>query len=106
MLQRYAIVPASSIPSLGLGGDWVITVRTPVDEEFDTVWGLGPNGLGTTSSQNLSEAATLSAPLKAYQSANGGHQPQNPSDLLPYATTPEQLAALQKLQQKSSSTGK
>ena len=104
MLQRYAIVPESSIPSLKMGGDWMITVRTPVDEEFDTVWGLGPNGFGTTSHQNLNEAAMLAAPLKAYQSANNGQQPQKPSDLLPYATTPEQLEALRKFEQKGNST--
>lgn len=103
MLQRYAIVPESSIPSLKMGGDWMITVRTPVDEEFDTVWGLGPNGFGTTSHQNLNEAAMLAAPLKAYQSANNGQQPQKPSDLL-HATTPEQLEALRKFEQKGNST--
>ena len=98
-LQRYAIVPASSIPNMKMGGDWLITVKSPVDEEFDSQWALGPQGFGTSSYQGTQELNVLAPALKAYQAANNGHEPNNPADLLPYLTTPEQQAAFQKLEQ-------
>ena len=47
------------------------------------------------------EAATLAPALKAYSDANNGQMPKNPSDLLPYLTTPEQKAALKKIEQNN-----
>ena len=46
------------------------------------------------------EQATILPVLKAYETANNGEHPQRPLDLLPYVTTPEQRAALQKLEQQ------
>jgi hypothetical protein len=48
MLKRWKLVPAKEIPSLMVGGDFVIT-QEPVDREFDHQWGLGPMGFGTAS---------------------------------------------------------
>lgn len=45
------------------------------------------------------EVITLSPALKAYAAANSGQLPNNPADLLPYISTPEQQAALQKVEQ-------
>lgn len=47
------------------------------------------------------EAATLAPAVKAYSDANNGQMPKIPSDLLPYLMTPEQKAALQKIEQKN-----
>jgi RNA polymerase sigma factor (sigma-70 family) len=106
MLQRYAIVPASSIPNMKMGGDWLITVKNPVDEEYDSLWALGPKGFGTTTYQGSKEASVLAPALKAYEDAHSGQDPTNPSDLLPYLRTPEQQAAYQKLEQMRNPGGK
>ena len=46
------------------------------------------------------EQLTITPALTAYKAANNGQYPTNPSDLLPYLTTPEQQAALQKLEKE------
>jgi hypothetical protein len=102
MLQRYAIAPASSIPNMKVGGDWLITVKNPVDEQYDSLWALGTQGFGSTSYQGSQEKSVLAPVLKAYAAANNGQEPKNSSDLLPYLTTPEQQAAFQKLEQMRS----
>ena len=100
MLERYAIVPADQCPNIKVGGDSVITVKQPVDEEFDSVWALGSRGFGSSSYQGTKERRTLETALKAYQSANNGQEPRSPDELLPYLTTAEQRAAFQKLKQQ------
>jgi RNA polymerase sigma factor (sigma-70 family) len=99
MLQRYTVVPASFIPNMVMGGDSLITVKNPIDEEYDALWALGPQGFGNTTYQGVNEARVLDPALKAYEAANGGREPKDPSLLLPYFTTPEQQAAYQKLEQ-------
>ena len=106
MLQRYAIVPASSIPNMKFGGDWLITLKDPVDVEYDSLWALGAKGLGNTTYQNSKEIAALAPAMKAYEDAHNGQGPAVSSDLLPYLTTPEQQAAWQKLEQMKNSGGK
>ena len=106
MLQRYAIVPASSIPNLKMGGDWLITVKDPIDPEFDSMWALGERGFGSSSYSGTKEMSILAPALKAYAAANNGQEPKNPTDILPYLTTPEQQAAYQKLEARRTRTGK
>lgn len=96
-LQRYAIVPASSIPNIKVGSDWVITVKDPIDTEFDSLWALGSRGFGSTVYQGATEEAILAPALKAYEAANNGTEPSDPSQIVPYLATPEQQAAYQKL---------
>ena len=43
------------------------------------------------------EVATLAPALKAYTEVNGGKAPENPLDVLPYLSTPEQQAAFLRL---------
>ncbi len=43
------------------------------------------------------EITTLAPAMKAYAAANNGQMPQNPSDLSPYLSTPEQQAALRQV---------
>jgi RNA polymerase sigma factor (sigma-70 family) len=50
------------------------------------------------------ETVTLAPVLKSYSDAHNGQMPQNPSDLLPYLTTPQQQAAFQKLEQNNSTS--
>ncbi len=47
------------------------------------------------------ETIAIAPVLKAYADANNGRRPENPSDLLPYLTTPKQQAAFQKLEQNN-----
>ncbi len=47
------------------------------------------------------EAQIIAPALKAYAEAHNGQWPPKPSDLLPYLDTPEQKAAVNKLEQMS-----
>lgn len=101
ILNRWEIVPQSTLPNQSMGGDWVITEKSPIDS-FDNRWAIGPSGYGNASYQSaeVNNAIELLNPaLKAYAAANNGKQPADPADLLPYLTTPEQQAAYQKLLQ-------
>ena len=42
ILQRWEIAPAVTVKSLGMGGDVIITQKAPVDDVFDTCFGIGP----------------------------------------------------------------
>ncbi len=99
MLQRYAIVPASQIPNMKMGGDWLITVKNPVDEEFDSLWAMGPKGFGTSTYKGMNDARVLEPVLKAFAAANNGQEPKDSSELLPYLATPEQRAVFNKIHQ-------
>jgi RNA polymerase sigma factor (sigma-70 family) len=104
ILQRWEIVPQTSVPNNNMGGDWVITEKAPVDRELDNRWAVGPGSYGSSSyvSAEISDAiAAIDPALKAYATANNGKQPTDPSQILPYLTTPEQQAAFQTLQRKS-----
>ncbi len=104
ILDRWTIAPANAVPGVGVG-DRVITEKVPVDPALDSHWAIGQNGYGSTTYQSadISTAmATLDPAMKAYAAANNGQQPGDPSELLPYLTSPEQQAALQKILQKKS----
>ena len=63
ILQRYAILPKEKIPSLGMGGQWIISQRSPVDEEFDSRVGVGPSGWGSSGTHSWrDERAKASQP--------------------------------------------
>ena len=96
LFQRWEIAPASTIKSLGLGGDTVITQRAAVDDVFDTRYGIGPYGFGSTDFL-ASETRNVMEPLwKAYAADHNGQGPDEVAQLMPYAQTPEQQAAVQK----------
>lgn len=100
MLSRWEIVPQSALPNNQMGGDWVITEKAPVDPDLDNRWAIGQHGYGSSSYQppDLSAAlATIDPAMKAYAAANDGKQPTDPSQILPYLSTPEQQAAYQTL---------
>jgi len=101
ILQRWAILPASTITSLDFGGDVVITQRDAVDDVFDMRYGIGPDGgWGSTDFLSSKTGETMVPVYAAYQIAHGGERPDDPSELLPYVKTPEQQAALQKIIQR------
>ena len=92
ILQRWEIAPAATVTSLGLGGDDV----------FDTRYGIGPNGSGRTGFLPNETFETMKPVFDAYRAAHNGQWQTEMSQLLPYATTPEQQTALQKLILKNS----
>ncbi len=103
ILDRWQIVPQSTLPQQSMGGDWVITEKTPIDRNLDNSWAIGPNGIGNSSYQSTElnvAIAPLEPVLKAYAAANGGMQPTDPSQILPFLTTPEQQAAYQTIVQR------
>jgi RNA polymerase sigma factor (sigma-70 family) len=99
ILQRWEIAPANVNPSVGVG-DTIITEKASVDETLDQRWAIGANGFGSGNweSPDMSAAlATIKTVMKAYAAANNGSEPTDPSQVLPYLTTPEQQAAYQTL---------
>ncbi len=104
MLQRWEIAPARTVKSLGLGGDVIITQKAAVDDVFDTQFGIGPNGYGTTDFLSHETAAVMNPVRDAFRVAHNGQWPTDNSQLLPYATTAEQQSALQKLLLRDSSS--
>lgn len=102
LLQRYAVLPREDLPSLVMGGEYIISPISPVNAELDTRVGIGPNGWGTVgpSSWNDPVVATAKAfkqVMQAYSAAHGGGQPGDLSDILPYAQSPEQKTAVERV---------
>jgi len=99
ILQRWEVVPAETVESLDLGGAVIITQKGPVDDIYDTRYGIGPHTFGGTDFLG-STRAILATVSQAFAAANNGKLPDDLSQLLPYAVTPEQQTALQKMIQK------
>jgi RNA polymerase sigma factor (sigma-70 family) len=106
ILQRWEIAPQSTVPGVGVG-NMVVTQIAPVDEDNDNRYAVGLNGWGTSGTQDWNSATSpqtvLKSVVQAYMDANNGPEPTDPSQLAPYATTPEQQAALQKINPQPSS---
>ncbi len=91
ILQRYEVVPSGKVRNLIMGGQWIITQKDLVDDDYDSTVGIGPNGYG------VSGPDPVGSVLKAFSTANGGQPPGDYSQLLPYATSPAQQRALRNL---------
>jgi RNA polymerase sigma factor (sigma-70 family) len=100
VLQRWEIAPHSTVEGVGVG-DMVVTQVAPVDADNDNRYAVGLNGWGTSGTQDWDSPnnplTILKGALQAYMNANNGQEPTDASQLAPYATTPEQQSALQKL---------
>ena len=105
ILQRYHIVPASSVPTAGFGtpgpgGDWLITLKSP---DSDYLGAAGRTGVSGTSYENSPDMAILAPAIKACFNAAprvNGNQQINITQLAPYITTPEQEAAYQRMMER------
>jgi RNA polymerase sigma factor (sigma-70 family) len=102
ILQRWEIAPANTVPGLMVGGNSIITQKAPVDDIFDTRYGIGPDGFGSVAFLSSVLGDTLAPVNEAYMAAHNGQAGATSVQLLPYATTPEQQAAIQKLIQHDS----
>lgn len=95
ILERYAVVNAADVTNMGLtksGADLLIAEKTPVDVDYDTRFVIGTVARGRSDY----DADILIPVVRAFQTASSGRPLANPSELLPYAQTPEQQRALQK----------
>jgi hypothetical protein len=99
ILQRWQIESGKQYGVNGMQGfgDFVIAQKTPVDDVFDTHYVFGSDNVGTGGFLDLEIGQTLSPVYKAFAAANNGQTVTDFSQLLPYATTPEQQAAIQKM---------
>lgn len=109
VLQRYHIVPASSIPQANISGDsggWLITLKQP---DSGSLWTLGKNGMSGSSYDDSDTMIILAPALKALMDETtpiNGKKSITMQQLEPYLTTPEQRAAYQKLVQRSNLNAK
>lgn len=78
------------------GGGILIAEIAPVDEVFDEYIAFGTNGQ-RVSDVRAKTYKTLEPAYTAYSVANAGRDNTNIVELLPYATTPEQKAAVQNI---------
>ena len=80
------------------------TDRTAVllRDVFDTRYGIGPYGFGSTDFLSHELASTMDPVWDAFKTAHNGNWPEDVSELKPYVTTPEQQLALDKLILKNS----
>ena len=96
VLQRWKIAPASEVPNVHIGTtDWIVTQKAlPADEEYDFRLVIIPTGDCGAPDESV---RLLFPAIGAFQTANQGRDYENLSQLLPYVTTPEQQAALDRL---------
>jgi hypothetical protein len=98
ILERYQIVPASTLPqasSINDAGDYLITLKVPEEGVQNT---LGRSGFSTF--VNSEPMAILSPAMKAMAEDTpqvDGKKTMDIRNLGPYLKTPEQKAAYQKL---------
>ncbi|MGH7967205.1 MAG: hypothetical protein ACREIC_00610, partial [Limisphaerales bacterium] len=108
LLDRWEIVPVTAFPGRDFASQQVITEKSVVDPEFDsrhTIDGAGSGAVGPYHPLGYQEQppeeaklkAALQPTLDAFKLANGGREPSSPADLQPYATSPEQKAALDRI---------
>ena len=97
ILERWQIVPGKTVQSIGVG-DVIITQKAPVDDVFDRRIVVGSDGgTGATDFMDPESWKAMAPVFEAYQIAHGGQSQDALSQLHPYARTPAQQAALQKL---------
>jgi RNA polymerase sigma factor (sigma-70 family) len=105
ILQRWQIVPASQVPNMHVGGDSVITQKSAIDPALDNRVTMGSTGYGVAGGGFNPPTPTVDSGLvpfvypvsQAYAAAHNGADATDPSQLLPYATTAEQQAAIRKV---------
>ena len=111
ILQRYAIVPTATFKNTHVKGDWLMAEITSPDEDLDYRYLTGANDNDTVrfkqpfskeekaqmEAQMLPLVEQLMSVAKAYAAAHEGRPPPDAKEMIPYATSPEQQSALQKL---------
>jgi hypothetical protein len=83
VLQRYQLTQPGTVTELA----------TPLDDQDGKYYQISMNTINSSSR----DEDILQPAADAYSAANNGQAPSDPAQLLPYATTPTEQAALQKL---------
>ena len=96
ILNRWQIVPASQVKGMIAGGDMVITQKAPVDDLFDVQYAVGSKGFVSRPFVITTSFDVLTPVRDAYKTARGVFPPDD-ADLLPYVTTPEEKAAVDRI---------
>ena len=65
-----------------MGGDWIVTQKEAIDDEYDAKFVIGPYGMGTTTYSSLATQNVLAPVMKAYVAANPGKQMANVSSVV------------------------
>src|ERR1043166_239070 len=71
-------------------GDWLITQKTPVDEEKDVRISIGRDCIYRSSRTDMD--GSLDSAISAFAAANNGRMPKDIYDLRPYVSSSEQEA--------------
>jgi hypothetical protein len=89
-------------------GEVIVTQKAPaIDEVFDTRTVIGSGGgMGGADFLSPETREALQPVYEAYRAAHNGQWQLDFAELLPYAKTPEQQAALQKMILRNSSASK
>lgn len=74
-----------------MGGDSILTTKSPADPDYDTELAIGAAGMGTLLHRDL----VIVPVVNAYQAANPNRPLTSPAELLPYATTNSQRRAIE-----------
>jgi RNA polymerase sigma factor (sigma-70 family) len=98
VLQRWEIVPANTVPNIGVGEPNIITEKAAVDDLLDTRISIGAHGYGSTDFLSTEIDGVVNPLRRAYGEAhNGNWTGFKVSDLMTFAKTADQQAAVQKL---------
>jgi RNA polymerase sigma factor (sigma-70 family) len=100
ILQRWEVLPAGArLYGIGNTGPF-LTQKAPADELLDRRYAVGQWGFSCADFLGSIIEDDMKPVYAAYNAANNDVVPQDLAALLPYATTPEQKSAVQKLLQQ------
>lgn len=106
VLSRWDLVPEKSVNGIRTGDtEYVITQKEPIDEIFDKMHVIGPNGQASTDVIHSVTSDALLSVYKEYEESNNGRPFEAVQELLPFVETSEQQAALEKLLLRESALG-
>jgi hypothetical protein len=94
LVERYQMLQTGRLSDLSQrdAGMRLMTIKSPTDVEYDSVWMIGTSGFSTSGamSYNVSEAR------KEFTKANNGQKATSAEQLLPFLKWPTDSAALEK----------
>lgn len=96
ILERYEILPMKNLP-VSLRGSMAIAEKGPVDADYDRRLIVGEDGYVFSDFRTYPIDERLWGVFRKFSTDNPGPLPTDPSQLLPYATTIDQKAALQSM---------
>ncbi len=101
--ERYEIVTPKTLASGKVTGEWIVTQKAAVDDEFDGRNSVGPDNWGSSypawKKRNAggSDWDKLAPLMDAYKTVYGIREPSDYELLKPFAKTPEQQLALERV---------